>query len=348
MAVYMLAADIYMRTNRRDQAIDIVKNGLLAVKSRDDRSQLLWHIANLELDSSSPAVKEENIREAEDYIQQLREFSYTSPKLELLNARVLYANDDWKSALAAFEKVRTSMEEFPPLMKCLEYWEGYCYWQQENLDQAQYSFRRSLSYDRFYFKAHDAIAQIDIGKGDYPSALQEYEAARLGNPNDPEVWLACARTLVMDRLRRNADPRAWEDVKAALREAKAHVGNDPRFELLVAEVAMASSASLPEDQQEQREKAADAAEKILTELHKNAPQNAEFYVGLANLEARRGRIDKARDVLNEASAKLHDHYLIRLARARLAMGDPSRAGERIEEFAPRTLTPTRFPRRSRC
>ena len=78
-------------------------------------------------------------------------------------------------------------------MKCLDYWTGDCYRQQGNPDQAMAAFRRSLSFDKFYFKAHDGIAQIFVANGQLQDAAEEYRQAANGNPFDADAWLAFAR-----------------------------------------------------------------------------------------------------------------------------------------------------------
>ena len=128
---------------------------------------------------------------------------------------MLYANDDWKAALDGFEKVRPKFSD-PQLLKCIDFWTGDCYLQQGNPDQAMAAFRRSLSFDKFYFQAHDRIAQIFLANGDPKDAVDEYRQAVAGNPTDPVAWLAYARTLVSWNLGRSPAERNWDAVKKVL------------------------------------------------------------------------------------------------------------------------------------
>ena len=172
-AMYTLMADVLVHNNQRDKAIQVLKSGVEITRSKSTKAQILWHLANLYLDSSS-RVDAQNITDAVDCMNKMREYRFSPVQMAFLDARVLYANEDWKAARGEFEKVRPKLNDFPQLMKCLDYWIGYCYLQQGNPDQATNAFRRSLSFDKFYFKAHDGIARIFTADGRLRDAAEEY------------------------------------------------------------------------------------------------------------------------------------------------------------------------------
>ena len=319
--MYTLLADVYVRDNHRDKAIEILKRGVDAVKGNSAKGQLLWHLANLYLDGYQNIVDAASIGAAEECIQQLHEYHFSSNRLDFLEARVLYANDDWKSAHDEFERIRATMGDFPQLMKCLDYWIGYCYLQQGNPDQALAAFGRSLSFDKYYFKAHDGIAQILTAKGQFKEAEAEYRQVIVGNPGDGDAWVSYVRAVVLRNLRSAENERDWNFVNHELARAKQVNPQEGQLDLLEAEVLLAQGRS-------------QAAEGLLDSLHKDAPNSVEFFIGLSNLAARRGESAKARQILDEARAKLGDRFLLRLARGAMAVRELGfRAGPEIEKLA---------------
>ncbi len=193
-----------------EKAVAILKKGVETVNAKSAKVQLLFSIANLDLDGRGGAVNAESIAAANECIRLMREYSFSPEQLKFLEARVLYANGDWNSALDKFEKVRPSLVDMPPQMRCLEYWIGYCYLQQGNPEQAMVAFRRSLGYDRYYFKALDQIAQIFISRGEYANAVKEYGQAIAGNPSD-DACVAFARAFLLFTMdNKNENPHKWE------------------------------------------------------------------------------------------------------------------------------------------
>jgi tetratricopeptide (TPR) repeat protein len=246
-AMYVLMADICLaRTDppvrpideRRDAAIQVLKNGVDVIQDQSARAQLLWHLANLYLDSRT--YKDgQNIVEAVKCIKRMREYHHSSVEIAFLEARVRYGNGDWNGARKGFEEVRAKLSEFPQLMKCLHYWIGYCYLQQQNPDAAMASFRTALSYDTSYFKARDGVAQIFLADGKFRDAVEEYQQAVRGNPSDAEARLALARTLLVWNLRRSPAERNWNEVKSQLAEAVTLSPRDGQIALLQAEMLLA-------------------------------------------------------------------------------------------------------------
>ncbi len=242
--MYTLMADVMVRNNQRDKAIEVLKKGIETTRSKDAKAQIQWHLANLYLDGQG-GQDARDIADAVDCMRKMRESRFSPVQMAFLDARVLYANDEWKSAREGFEKVRPRLTDFPRLMKCLDYWIGYCYLQQGNPDQAMAAFRRSLSFDKFYFKAHDGIAQIFLANNQVKDAAEEYRQVLIGNPHDAQAALAFAKTLVVWNLHRSPAEQDWNAVLEMLQKL------DPRngqIALLKAEVFLAHDEQLKDEQ----------------------------------------------------------------------------------------------------
>jgi len=319
-AMYVLMADILTRGNQRDKAIEILKTGIEVNEAISSKAQILWHLANLYLDSRGN-VEAKNLAAAADCMRRMRDYRVSPVQLAFLEARVLYANDDWKAARVGFEKVRPQLTDSSSLMKNLDYWIGYCYLQQGNPDQAMAAFRRSLSFDKFYFKARDGIAQIFIANNQLQDATEEYRQALIGNPGDAEIRLAYTRSLVLWNLRRPAAEQNWDEVAQVLQRAENLSPNDAQIKLLIAEVLLARG---------QMQQAGD----LLKSLHESSPKGVSFWIAQANLAARRGEAEQAKQILAEAQAKLGDQVPFRLAQAPILLRElGGQAAAEIDKLA---------------
>ncbi len=301
-AMYTLLADIRVRSDHRDKAIEAFNDGIKTCQSKAAKAQILWHLANLYLDSRGGPDGKDDIAAAVDCIEKMRRYDFSPVQIAFLEARVLYANDDWKSAREGFEKVRSKLTDFPDLMKRLDYWIGYCYLQQGNPDHAMAAFRRSLSYDKFYFKAREGVAQIFLADGQFQNAAEEYRVATAGNPIDGDAQRAFAQTLLRWNLSRSPSERDWKPVWAALQRAEKLSPGDGRVKLLFADLLVYSGQE-------------STAGNLIEQLHKAAPKNVEFWIVLANMAARKGHLDQAQQILDEVRSKLGDSVSLRLARA---------------------------------
>ena len=260
-------------------------------------------------------------------MQKMRDYHFSPVQMAFLDARVLYANDDWKAAREGFEKVRPKLNDSPQLMKCLDYWIGYCYLQQGNPDQAMAAFRRSLSFDKFYFKAHDGIAQIFIADGQLQDAAEEYRQAAIGNPVDAEAWQAFARTLVLLNLRRSPAEQNWDEVEGVLQQAVDLNPHDGQIKLLMAEMLLAQGQG-----EGGRRTAQGSSAKIRPRASSSGSPRPIWL-------ARQGDLEQAKKILDEAKAKLGDNVLIRLAQAAILLRELGlQAGSRDREAGRRRAT----------
>jgi tetratricopeptide (TPR) repeat protein len=326
--LYKLLADIYLRDERlgkakgNEKAVKILKQGVDAVKTNEAKVELLWSLANLDLDGRGGATNAESIAAAKECMRLMGD-NVSREQRDFLDARVAYANSEWEAARVKFEKVRPLLTDLPPQLCCLEYWIGYCCLQQGNPDQAMVAFRRSLGYDKYYFRSRDQIAQIFMSKGEYQNALEEYRQALVGNPLDDEAWVAYARAVLLLTLNTKEEERKWSECLADLKTASQHTKSG-QIAMFFVEAYLAMG----------NPKAAKEAEKLLEAMHKDSPKSAAIWVSLANIEARHNNMDKAVAILDEARAKLGDDFLIRLARASYACREKGeQAGPDIEAQA---------------
>jgi tetratricopeptide (TPR) repeat protein len=317
--MYILMADVYTREDRRDKAIELLKQGVQTLKSSAAKGQLLWHLANFELDGTGGQDNAAGVKQAQERIRQMGEYRFPSDQLDFLKARVLYASEDWESARKAFDAVRPKMTDFPPQMKMLYYWTGYCHLQQGDPDQADYAFHLALKYDPFFFKAHDGIAQIYISKGQLKDAVDEYRLAANANLADGEAWVAYLRAVLLMTLSGKEEDRNWALLFHELDRAKQLHPTNSQIDNLMLQAELAQG------------KFQDLEASL---VHGGVPKNVSDYIAMADLNARHGKFNEARAALDEARAKFGDNCLLRLAAATLALRDPNTgSGAEIEKLA---------------
>jgi len=325
--------------DKQNEAIEVLQTGIKTCPSKEAKAELLWHLATIHLDRAG-GTDAKSLAEAEDCVKKLRDYGFSPTILAFLDARIAYAHEDWKSARERFEKVRPQLNDIPEsheLQKFLDYWTGYCYLQQGNDDKAVASFRSSLTYDKFYFRAHDRIAQILLAQAEgkltprekeaaYKEAVAEYQQVLAGNPADAEARLALAQALVRWNRDRKPEDQNWSEVELALRPLLSP--HDPAWydgptQLLVAEALAAQGKA---------DDAADLVERL-------RDQGSAFWIAQVNLAAQRGDMDHARKFLGEAKAKLGNKVPIRLAEAGLLLREQGlEAGAEIEKLATESIS----------
>ena len=321
--MHVLMADILVRSDRLNDAIALLKKSVDTVSSNAKKAELLWHLANLYLDRyeglQGPA-RHESIAAAQGCMEKMRNYGYQAANLSFLEARVLYANEDWKSAREHFEQIRPNLDD-PHLLKCLNYWVGFCYLQQGNPDQANVAFNNALSFDATDFLAHDGIAKIYHDDGRLKDAALEYQKAAKLNPTDPQAWLAYANALVHWALQSPGE-QDWEQVLNDLQRAENINPHNPLVKLLRAEL-LAARGGAP---------GVKVADEMVSQLQLS-PREPGYWIAKANLAARQGHEAKGSQILQDATTELGDRVALRLARAGLLMRAAGSPGADIEQLA---------------
>ena len=292
--MYTTLADIEMNAGDRDEALAALEKGLEATARNP---QLLWGLANVQIDAKLP-------KEAEKTIEELRQVEYYTALIDYLVARNDFVQGHWLPALNGFEKVRGTLIEWPNLLKQADVWIGHCYKHLGNRDLEQMSYRRALETDPFYTPARAGLMDVSMASGDVESALGEYEQlAKLGKLTKASL-LPYARMLILYSLRQPAAQRDWKRALDVLAQAEEADPNAVQIPILRAEILVA------------QDRLSDA-EALLEHTRRKNPEHVGLWMVLASLAERQENWERAERLLAEAGRKWGDTVSQRLAVAEL-------------------------------
>ena len=305
------AADVALKSGRRDEAIGWFRRGLEGVPYERD---LLWNLSNLLID-------EKQLSEAELTLEKLRRTGYPKPPITYLEARILVENGQWFDGSRRLESIRAALVGWPDLSKQADYHLGQCYEQLGRSDLQLTAFRRASGVDARWVPARLGVAGALLASGRVDEALEEYrQIAAL--PGAPAAVLAqLTRLLVLMNLRRNPSEQNWNTPNQLLDRLEAIDPEAPTVPVLRAEILVSQGQE-------------HAAEELLTAARDKSPNALEFWMGLVALAERRGDAERAGELLNEAHGAIGDTVPIRLAQARhQANSQGAEAKDSLRELA---------------
>jgi tetratricopeptide (TPR) repeat protein len=295
---YFLLAQTKARTGHRDEAMAALRRGLQKTGGTPGYLDLLWHVANLHVESGQPM-------EAQKLAAELKRLGHNPTAVRCLEARIEMSQGHWKAALAGFEALRpdlTDRRQDPHTLKQVDYWIGQCYSQSGNIEQQLAAYRRAVVVDPTYFPARDGIAEIFVNAGRFGEAIDEYlQAIRAGSP-DEQIMLALARTMVLQNLRLPPEQRDWNRVERVLDDARKTAPASQQIPLLRTEIMIAKGDLK-------------GAERLLSDRRKAAPDHVEFWIALAVLDERQEKWEMAKKHLQDVEDKFGDSVQLRIARA---------------------------------
>ena len=127
----------------------------------------------------------------------------------------LFQKGDFAAAMRAYERA-LSIE---PSQPSVEYHLGLMWLKQGADEQAMAHFRAAVALDRTYYKAHVALAEVELRKGLLGLARQHFETAAALQPESAGVW---SRLGKLEFLRGNAKGAADCYERAWRADGKAH------------------------------------------------------------------------------------------------------------------------------
>ena len=294
MAMYILLADIKLRSGQREEALSVAQDGLQATKGTRAYTEILGYKTNMHVEFGQ-------IDEAQKLVEELRRLDYTRSRLRFIEARIDFAQGHWVDARRTLEDIRPDFTDTPQL-KLIDYWIGECFGRAENVEQQLAAYRRAVAADPFFHLARIAIAQILMGQNRVTAALDEYRQAMKSGRLNEQLLVAYAKALIVQNKRLGRNEQNWEEALRVIKQAYDIAPNSTQIPLLNVEILLAQN----ED---------DKAEALMLQLRDLMPDRVEFWSALAAIATRQEKWGKAEKYLTQAKEKVGDSVLLRLARA---------------------------------
>ncbi len=238
---------------------------------------------------------------------------------DYLRARTLVRRGRWAEACDLLEKVRWRPGTQDWAVQ-IEISLGQCYGHLGETDASLLAFRKAVALDPTQPLARLGLGASLLAAGNVEDAVRELRAVADGDAPPAQVWPVLARALLARNLRLPEGDRDWDALEQALGRAEKGAPDDPEVAILRAEVLSARAA--PE-----------RARALLEVARAARPNEIRFRTALADLARREGKIEQAREILDQARRDLGDSLGLRLARLRLAASlGPREAAPALEQL----------------
>ncbi|HEY4761139.1 MAG TPA: tetratricopeptide repeat protein, partial [Thermoguttaceae bacterium] len=290
--IYTVLAEIFLRGEDREKAIDILDQGL---KETKNAAPILWFKANLLIDN-------ENVDQAKETIKKIRATEYPKPLVDYLDARVVFLQKNWAEASRQLEKVRPSMSAYPQFVKQVDLWLGYCYGKLNNSDQEIRAYQRALAIDPFFATARQYLTDALVKSGRFEEAIQEYiKLAKMG-ALPPSGLIALANAMIRQTLQKDVNERQWGPVEQALANAEQRNPGVLQIDLLRAEILHAQDKNAE-------------AEKILLKAVEKYPRQIDCWNALLTMVAVQKKWEQAETILGNFEKYFGDTVDVRSIKA---------------------------------
>jgi len=298
---YKALARLELVDEKADAGLEALRRGLKAFPNQIDLQWNLAHVLSYRGES----------RELADTIAKMQKQGFPTPDLDYLRARIHVSNEKWRDAVRLLEYAHPMLlgradqqRDWLATNLVLEtnLLLGTCYENLGDLDAAASAYVRAVSRAPTSVPARIGLARMEWALGKFDNAVREYQVL-MQSPNAPAAaWLECAQLLIVRNLQRTQPD--WSEVNRILKAAE-------KLKPVPVEVGLLRADMLA------AQKDYDKAQTLLQTEHADTKiRPVEVWIGLANIEQRRNKLETALTLLDDAE-KIHgDRIELRLARCR--------------------------------
>ena len=267
-------------------------------------------------------LQQNKLTEAAQALARIREqYDATSVPVQILEGRLLVAEQRWSEAKQVLEQVRPMAMGSPDLVRQVDLYLGQCHAKLNEFDAQLEVNRRVLSDDPSSLAARAGAAQALISAGKAAEALAEFEsiAGSLQRPQLarlPQIWYPMLQLRVNAESAKPEAERDWsqvDDLLDLLQEAGAV--NPVQMALLRAESLIRRG---------EKKAATDLLEEAAA-----ASADPLVWAGLATLELRTSGREAARGVLDRAPEAARNSPPVLLVESQLSVGQPPEKAREI-------------------
>lgn len=260
-------------------------------------------------------LQENKLTEAAQALARIREqYDATSVPVQLLEARLLVAEQRWSEAKQVLEQVRSMAMGNPDLVRQVDLYLGQCHAKLNEFDAQLEVNQRVLSDDPTSLAARAGAAQALVSAGKAAEALVEFEsiAGSLQQPQLarlPQIWYPLLQLRVNSQSAKPEAERDWSQVDELLDLLQeANAVNPTQMALLRAESLIRRG---------EKKAATDLLEEAAT-----MSADPLIWAGLATLEFRTEGSEAARGVLDRTPEAARNSPPVLLIESQLAVGQP--------------------------
>ena len=317
---YMTLAQIESQQQNREGAIAWLKRGEKSAKHPED---LQWNLASFLIDMG-------DLKEAALTIAELRDSTYPKPRIDYLEARILFEQKEWLKAQQLYSNLRNSLADWPEMIKDVDLRLGDCYEQLRNSDQQLAAYRRALNADPTWVPARAGLARALLQVGRVEESLEQFRnISRL--PGAPqEMPLQVLRLMILANMRKETGERQWQEVEAAIdRLETSQTEDSDGLSVLKAEVLFAQGQT-------------DQAKKVLRAARESEKAKLPAWAAAISLAQRERDWTTLETLLKEAAERFGDSVELRLLRAQyVAMRFGKESSKQLQEIgtAPAEMSP---------
>lgn len=205
-------AEVAIRRGDPEQSLEPLREGL---ERMPGHPALLLSLANVQLLTNRLPDAEETIRGL------VERGGRTNPAIEMLEARLLVARQQWLAAVRKLDALRPLAAESPDLKRQVDLLLAECHARLGQVDQQLAASQRVLSENAGDWRARVTAAAALAAAGKPEKALAAYEAvaAELGPERllqQPQVWEPLMRLRAMHQRRLPRKERDWSQVTQLL------------------------------------------------------------------------------------------------------------------------------------
>jgi tetratricopeptide (TPR) repeat protein len=323
VSLYRRLAELKARTNRADQAITLLREGLKDLPHSDDLEVLL---AGLLLDAGK-------MDEAKEVMKRLTGRGTAPQWAAFLEARMQAAMGQFSLVVSNLERARPQMILVPVLAKQAELLLGYCHGQLGDAARARKAYERAVAIDPSWVPARTALADAYLAEGRLDQAEEQYRQllAQPGAP--PAARTLLARALIQKNGQLPPSQQNWAEVDELLRQVARASPEDRELPLLQAQ-SLAAQGLVARDPGDRARSLAQARE-VLERVRAKQGDRPEVWNLLLSLAQREDSKDGVQKVLREAEAHMRkDTADLSLLRARYwVTQEASRATPELDRLA---------------
>ncbi|MFL5240814.1 MAG: tetratricopeptide repeat protein [Gemmataceae bacterium] len=290
---YEALAGIELSAQRPKEAETWLRRGLKVVPGHGN---LLWNLANL-------LIKQGATDEARKLLGELAKTNVAAARTAYLQAMLQVQEGNLREGADRLEAIRPYLTDAPELLVQADVQLGQCYRGLGDSHRALPVFRRVIAQDPLNVPARLSIVSIFLDQDRLEAALEECSNL-MHLPRPPAAgWPMLARLRILQNYRLPPAQREWEQVNICLENANKITANSLEVTLLRAEALVAQGKN-------------EEAHRLLRTACEHNPRVADYWLAIAELAERDGKLDAAKQALSAAKKNAGDTVEVRLAEAR--------------------------------